>query len=369
MPTIKNQIMAFKRDKPHNTLPLLPPKQDVETKAVLKKSISANKALAKLAGSARQLPNPSIFINTIGLQEARASSEIENIITTNDKLYEALASQMKVTDHATKEVLYYQDALWQGYDIIRKKGIFTTNLFIELVNIIKQNRSGIRNTPGTKISNPATGEIVYTPPEGEKIIRDLLRNLEEYMNLNDEGTDPLIKMAVSHYQFESIHPFTDGNGRTGRILNILYLVQNGLLDIPILYLSKYIIEYKREYYAGLRGVTEKGEWEKWILYMLDAVENTAGITQHKIEDLLKSMEETGNILKKKLPKIYSRELVEIIYKLPYCKRQFLTEAKIAQLKTAGVYLTQLEKAGILKSIRVGKEKLYMNKRLVDILKR
>ena len=361
--------MAFKRDKPYNNLPLLPPKSDVETKAILKKSISANKALAKLAGSARQLPNPSIFINTIGLQEARASSEIENIITTNDKLYEALSAQKKITDPATKEVLHYQDALWEGYNTIRKKGIFTTNLFIEIVNIIKQNNSGIRTTPGTTISNPATGEIVYTPPQGEKVIRDLLRNLEEYLNLNDEETDPLIKMAVSHYQFESIHPFIDGNGRTGRILNILYLVQNGLLDIPILYLSKYVIEHKKEYYAGLREVTEKGEWEKWILYMLDAIENTAGITQHKIDDMLKLINETGTIIKKKLPQIYSRELLEVIFKLPYCKRQSITEAKIAQLKTAGVYLAQLEDAGILKSIKVGKEKLYMNKRLIEILKR
>lgn len=367
-PVVKTKKMAFNRSKPYNDLPFLPPKTDVETKAVLKKTILANKALAKLVGSAGKLPNQVMLINSISLQEARMSSEIENIITTNDDLYQALSSQKKNPDSATNEVLHYQEALWYGYTAVKKKGILTTNLFIEIMNIIKQSRSKIRNTPGTTLSNPATKQVVYTPPEGESTIREKLKNLEDFININDEEIDPLIKMAVIHYQFEAIHPFVDGNGRTGRIINILYLVQNGLLEIPILYLSKYIIENKNNYYNNLRAVTEKGKWEAWIMYILEAIESTASFTQKKIDAILELMEATGKNVRKQLPDIYSKELIEVIFRQPYCKRQFLVEAEIAQLKTAGSYLAQLEKAGILKSENVGKEKLYLNKKLIDILK-
>ncbi len=360
--------MTFNRNKPYNQLPLLPPKADVETCAVLKKTILANKSLARLVGSAGKLPNQSMLINSVSLQEARMSSEIENIITTNDDLYQALSSQKKNIDPAINEVLHYQDALWHGYNAVRKKGIMTTNLFIELMNIIKQNKSGIRNTPGTTISNPVKGEVVYTPPEGEQVIREKLRNLERYINLNDEETDPLIKMAVMHYQFEAIHPFTDGNGRTGRIANILYLVQNQLLELPILYLSKYIIEHKSDYYQKLRAVTEHEKWEGWILYMLEAIEQTALFTQKKIDSIVNLMDEAGKSIRRQLPDIYSKELVEIIFMQPYCKRQFITDAGIAQLKTAGNYLIRLEEKGFLKSETVGKEKLYLNKELIKVLK-
>src|SRR5215210_201482 len=234
----------FDKNSPYDQLPLLPPQTEIDSKEILKKAIRANKALAKLVGSGRQLPNQSMLINAIALQEAKMSSEIENIITTNDELYQALSADKLTNDPNTKEVLHYQNALWDGYQQVRKKGFINTNLFICIYNIIKETNAGIRNTPGTKISNKKNNEIIYTPPEGETIIRDKLKNLEDFINNNDDDVDPLIKMAIMHYQFEAIHPFSDGNGRTGRILNILYLINNGLLEIPILYLSKYIIENK-----------------------------------------------------------------------------------------------------------------------------
>ena len=359
--------MPYDKNIPYNDLPPLPPEVEIESKEILKKAIKANKALARLVGSAKQLPNQTILINSIGLQEAKMSSEIENVLTTNDELYQAFASDKKITDQNTKEVLHYQDALWEGYQFIKKREIITTNLMVKLFNIIKGNDAGIRNNTGTKIANSKTGEIIYTPPEGEHIIREKLNNLEEYINLNDD-VDSLIKMAVMHYQFEAIHPFTDGNGRTGRILNILYLVNNHLLEIPILYLSKYILDHKTEYYAGLRKVTEEGEWKEWILYVLDAIEHTALYTQKKIDDISTLMHETDAFLKVEAKHIYTKELLEIIFRQPYCKRKFLVDAKIVGKKTAGVYLAELEKLNVLKSKKIGKEKLYINVKLYEILR-
>jgi Fic family protein len=361
--------MTFNKNTPYNNLPLLPPKEEIESKEILKKAISANKALAKLVGSGKQLPNQAILINSIGLQEAKLSSEIENILTTNDKLYQAFASEKIITDSNTKEVLHYQEALWEGFQFVKKQELITTNLIIHLCKIIKETDAGIRKTTGTKIANSTTGEIIYTPPEGEDIIRAKLKNLEEYININDENVDPLIKMAVIHYQFESIHPFHDGNGRTGRILNILYLLNNHLLEIPILYLSKYIIDNKTNYYKGLRTVTEKGEWKDWILYILDAVEQTSLYTQKKIDGIIALMQETDLFLKEKASDIYSKELLEIIFRQPYCKRKFLEDVHLVKKKTAGVYLAELETIGILRSIKYGKEKLYINKKLYELLKK
>lgn len=360
--------MAFNKDIPYNDLPLLPPKADIESKEILKKAIKANKALAKLVGSGRQLPNQSILINSIGLQEAKLSSEIENILTTNDELYQAFASDKKITDANTKEVLHYQEALWEGFQVVKERGILTTNLFVRLHNIIKETDSGIRKLHGTKVANKVTGEIMYTPPEGEDVIRGKLKNLEEYMNLQDDDVDPLIKMALMHYQFEAIHPFADGNGRTGRILNILYLAKNHVLEIPILYLSKYILDHKKAYYEGLRNVTQKREWKEWVLYILDAVEQTATYTQRKIDSIVSLMSETELLLKKKAPDVYGKELLEVLFRQPYCKRKFLEEAQIVKKKTAGVYLAELERIGLLKSVKLGKEKLYIHLNLYDILK-
>jgi len=358
--------MSFKKDIPYNELPLLPPQVDIETKPILKQAIKANTELARLKGSAGIIPNQLVLFNSILLQEAKTSSEIENIVTTNDELYKAISTNAKKIDQNTKEVLHYRKALWQGFDTLKSKPFLTTRLFIDIVNIINENNAGIRKHPDTKIAT-STGHVIYTPPEGENIILDKLSNLEKYINTHDDSVDPLIKCAVIHYQFEAIHPFADGNGRTGRIINILYLLQNKLLDLPILYLSKYIIRNKKEYYQKLRNVTEKQEWQSWILFLLRAIENTSKETLEKINKISSLLENTIKRVKTELPKIYSKELVELLFQLPYCKIRFLTDNDIAKRQTASEYLNQLENIGILFSIRVGKEKLFINKEFMEIL--
>jgi Fic family protein len=361
--------MKYNPGKPFNSLLALPPKVELETKLILKAAIAANRALAKLDGSIMQLPNPAVLIDTIGLQEAKASSEIENIITTHDELYQSAVADRKIENPATKEVLFYKEALWYAYEQVKKRGLITTNLCIKIVQQLKQNQAGIRVVPGTQIKNDRSGEVVYTPPEGETIIRNKLHDLEQFINISDDGLDPLIKMALAHYQFEAIHPFADGNGRTGRILNIIYLVQQGLLSLPVIYLSRYVIEHKAEYYQKLREVTEKEAWQEWILYMIRAVEATSTHTLSKIESISEAMTSVGKTIEKKIPKIYSKDLVEVLFQRPYCKRQFLEVAGIAKLKTAGSYLAELEKIGVIKSTQVGKEKLYLNIELLSILKK
>ncbi|RLB40857.1 MAG: Fic family protein [Deltaproteobacteria bacterium] len=359
--------MTFDPQKPYNDLPLLPPKADVETKPVLKKALRASRALAELKGLGETIPNQSILINSIVLQEAKASSEIENVITTNDALFKAFTARTSKIDPATKEVLQYREALWEGYQELKQRQVLSTNLFVRVVCTIKKNEAGIRRVPGTAIVNAATGQIIYTPPEGEAVIRDKLKNLEEYIHAEDV-IDPLIKMAIIHYQFEAIHPFLDGNGRTGRIISILFLVFRELLDLPVLYLSKYIIEHKNHYYRLLREVTEKSLWEPWILYMLDAVEQTALFTRKRILAIRDLMTETLELAKEKLPRrVYSKELIELIFRQPYTKAQFLVDAGIAERKTAADYLRQLEKIGILKAQKMGREMLYLNTRLYELL--
>lgn len=359
--------MSFDPQKPYNDLPLLPPKKDIETRAILKKTIIAGRALAELKGLGKTIPDQSMLVNSVVLQEAKASSEIENIITTNDALFRAFTAKTSRVDPATKEVLRYREALWEGYNELRKRPILATNLFVKLVQRIKENKAGIRRTPGTTISNAATGEVIYTPPEGEAVIRDKLKNLEVYIHGEDD-IDPLIKLALIHYQFETIHPFSDGNGRTGRIINILYLVFRGLLDLPVLYLSKFVIDRKNDYYRLLRQVTEKGEWEPWILYMLDAIEETATFTRKRILDIRDLMTETMEVAKETLPgRVYSKELIELLFCQPYTKGQALVDAGIAKRKTAAEYLKDLEKTGILAGKRIGREMLYLNTRLYDLL--
>jgi Fic family protein len=359
--------MTFLPDKPFNDLPTLPPKAEVETKATLKKAISAGRALAELKGVGETIPNQAILVNSIILQEAKASSEIENIITTHDALFRAFSANTGQIDPATKEVLRYREALWEGFSGLKDRPFLTTNLFIRIVQTIRANKAGIRNTPGTKVANAVTGEVVFTPPEGEAIIRDKLKNLEDYIHAENE-VDPLIKLALIHYQFEVIHPFTDGNGRTGRILNILYLTQKHLLDLPVLYLSKYIIERKSNYYRLLRGVTEHKEWEPWILYMLDAVEQTALYTRDKMLAIRALLIKTLEFTKENLPsRAYSKDLIELLFHQPYTKARFLVDAGIAERKTATNYLKELEKIGVLQLQKVGKENLYLNKELFEAL--
>ena len=359
--------MKFNPLEPYNDLPLLPPREDIESKKILRKTTCAARALAELKGLGETVPNQAILVNSIILQEAKSSSEIENVITTNDELYQALSAQSKQFDSSTKEVLSYREALWKGFNELKDRQILSTNLFITIVQILKNNQAGIRNNPGTALRNNA-GQTIYTPPAGEQVIRDKLRNLEEYIHTEHE-TDPLIKMAVIHYQFEAIHPFGDGNGRTGRIINILYLVQQELLDLPVLYLSKYIIDNKPTYYRLLRSITENNEWEPWILYMLEALENTAIYTRNKILEIRSLMLETIEISREKLPeKVYSKELIEILFRQPYTKAKFLVDDGIAKRQTAAEYLKELEHIGVLKSKKIGREVLYLNLKLYDLLK-
>ena len=360
--------MAYNPEKPYNDLAALPPKIEIETTVILKKTIAASRALSELKGAITNLPNPTLFIDTIYLQEAQASSAIENIITTQDELFKATITYRSTENIAVKEVIHYKDALWFGFEQLEKRPVLTTNLFISIMQLIKKNQSGIRNTPGTKLTNPASGQIVYTPPEGEEIIRQKLKELEDFIHAED-NIDPLIKLALIHYQFEAIHPFSDGNGRTGRIILLLYLKLVGLLELPALYLSNYIIDHKNDYYLKLRMVTEKGDWQTWIMYMLDMVEQTAIKGRQQITKIELLMSKMGSEIHKELPRVYSKDLMEVLFKLPYTKRSFLEKAGLGNLKTVGNYLNDLEKAGFLKSELVGKEKLYLNFELMKILKK
>ena len=357
----------FKNDIPYNDLPLLPPNSNLETTNILRKTITASRALANLNGAIINLPNPQLFLDTIHLQEAKASSEIENIITTNDELYKSVVADKKFDNPAAKEVINYKNALWHGLKQLESRPFITTNLCIDIMQRIKENTSGVRTTPGTTLSN-TKGEVIYTPPSGEDVIRKKLSNFEKFIN-EDDSLDPLIKMALMHYQFEAIHPFSDGNGRTGRILLLLYLKMENLLDVPAIYLSEYIIKNKSEYYKRLRLVTEKKDWESWVIYMLDMIENTSQKGLVRLKEIMNLMQKMSDEIKNELPKTYKKDLIEIIFKLPYTKRQNLIDAGLGTPKTVGNYLMALEDKGFLKSIKVGKEKLYLNYRLMRILEK
>ena len=353
---------------PDNNLLFLPPGIDIETKEVLNQAIRSNIELARLKGYCSLLPNASILLNSIILKEAKTSSEIENIITTQDELYTALASNIKNIDSNTKEVLNYRSAMWKGYNELKQKGFLSINSIMRIQSELEKNNAGIRKLPGTSLVNDRTGEIIYIPPDNEKTILDLLSNLESYINKEDK-TDALIKMAVIHYQFESIHPFYDGNGRTGRIINVLYLVQKGLIDNPILYLSDYIIRNKNIYYELLQKVRTDEAWEDWIMFMLKAVEQTSKDTLKMISEIVRLMNRTVDICRKELPRsTYSKELIDLLFIQPYTKIEFLVNAGLAERRTASKYLKQLEEIGILESFRLWKETIYVNRRLYDLLK-
>lgn len=356
----------FDPGRPYNTLPSLPPKADIESRPILKACIGARAALGELKQAGGLLPNPTILINTIPLLEARASSEIENIVTTTDRLFRfAQNDRAGLADPATKEALRYRTALWRGFQSLKKRPL-TTATAVEVCRTIKGVSLDIRRVPGTALANDATGKVIYTPPQGEALLRSLLADWERFLH-EAEAIDPLIRMAVAHYQFEAIHPFTDGNGRTGRILNLLFLVEQGLLDSPVLYLSRSIIRRKADYYRLLRAVTAEGRWEDWILYMLKAVEDTARWTTAKIHAIRKLMQDTAEIVRVQAPAAYSRELIELIFVQPYCRIGNLVDAGIAQRQTASVYLKELCDAGVLKEVKAGREKLFINPRLMTLL--
>lgn len=345
----------------------LPLKRELETKAVLKKMVSANRALAELKGAARSIPNQTILINALALQEAKDSSEIENIVTTHDELYRASVSSTNISREA-KEVQRYREALYRGLFIVKESGLLLKRYIVEIQQVLEENDAGIRTQSGTSLQNDKTGEIIYMPPQNHQVIQDLLDNLECYINEPElDDNDPLVKMAVIHYQFESIHPFYDGNGRTGRIINILYLMLTGLLDMPVLYLSSYIIRNKSDYYRLLNEVRLRDAWEDWVLFMLDGVEQTSRHSVTLIEAITRLMRETKNALREQLPKIYSKDLLELLFKHPYTKINFLVEELGVTRKTAAAYLRAMEEIGVLESFKVGREVYFVNKKLFKLL--
>ena len=359
--------MSYKPWAPFNALPALPPKCELETTDVLKRLTAAARAVGELKGMGRVIPNQAMLINTVVLQEAKASSELENVITTNDKLYKALTANTSNVDAATKEVLRYREAVWQGYRGLMAGQRMDANFFERLARTITSEDNRIRNRPGTNLKSDTTGEVIYTPPEGERHIRRMLRDLETFI-YDRERFDPLLSMALVHYQFEAIHPFFDGNGRTGRIINSLFPVLHGLLDLPVLYLSRYIIDQKKDYYKRLRLVTEESEWTEWIVFMLEGVAQTAIATRQRIADIRQLLDETLETAARELPATtYSQELIELIFCQPYTKGQSLVDAGIAKRQTAAEYLKQLERIGVLESTKVGRENLYLNRKLYDLL--
>jgi len=349
------------------TLTNLPLTQTIETQKVLKKAISANRALAKLNGVARIIPNSSILINSLVLQEAKDSSEIENIITTHDELYRAGLDISNVSNEA-KEVQNYKEALLRGFTLIDDTKLLLKKHIVEIQGVLEKNDAGVRRQAGTNLKNTLTGEIIYTPPQDYETIQQLLTNLESYINEPNE-LDPLVNMAIIHHQFESIHPFYDGNGRTGRIINILYLILKDLLDIPILYLSRYIITHKAQYYRLLQEVRTEDKWEEWILYMLEAVEETSLETIELINNISKLMIKTQDKISKELPKIYSKDLLEILFMHPYTKIDFLVDRLNITRKTASKYLSELENMAILKNIQIKNSKYFINIELFNLLRK
>lgn len=356
--------MMWQPDQPYNHLPALPPTEELESIAVLKACIPARAALAELKKAGELLPNQELLINLLPLLEAQSSSEIENIVTTTDKLFQ-YAQEDSQADPMTKEALRYRTALRQGFDGLKHKPL-CTNTALEICSTIKSVQMEIRKVPGTTLNNQLSGEVIYIPPVGEQVIRTLLSNWETFIHQRDD-IDPLIKMAIAHYQFEAIHPFTDGNGRTGRVLNILFLIEQELLSLPILYLSRYIVQHKQDYYRLLLDVTGNRNWQDWIIFILKAVETSAGWTTRKIEAVRELMVQTTEYVRNRLPKIYSHELIQVIFEQPYCRIQNLVQRDIAKRQTASDYLKQLADIGVLHEIQAGKEKLFVHPKLVRLL--
>jgi Fic family protein len=349
-------------------LPLLPLDVDLESKVVLKKLALAHRALAELKGVAATMPNESILINTLALQEAKDSSEIENIITTQDELFQSDAASKNFVTLAAKEVHVYADALRYGFEQVKEQGLLTNNHILMMQSIIEENSAGFRKLPGTALKNDATGEVIYSPPQEPQEIIDLMTNLEKFMN-DDElcDWDSLTKMAVIHHQFESIHPFYDGNGRTGRIINILYLVRQGLLKNPVLYLSRYINQNKADYYRLLQAVRSENAWEEWVLFILDGVEETSRQTIVLIEEINRLMLAAKQKMRAELPKIYSQDLLNNLFRHPYTKIEFVVEELQVTRKTAAKYLDELVDIGLLQKHRITKDNFYLNVGLYELL--
>lgn len=351
----------------------LPPNQpieEIETRQVLKKLNKAYSALAELRGTSATIPNQQILVDTLSIQEAKDSSEIENIVTTHDELYRCDLQAGIFPSPAAKEVAAYKDALKAGFEEVKEQKVIKTSTILKVQKLIEGNDAGIRSQPGTKLTNQATGEVVYNPPQNHDEILALLDNLVWFVNYKEAyEADPLVKMAIIHHQFESIHPFYDGNGRTGRILNILYLVLNEELNLPILYLSRYIIRNRQEYYRLLQETREKGNWEEWVLYVLEAVEVTSLETIRKIKDIRALMQSYKHQIRERREKIYSQDLLNNLFRHPYTRIALLQDELGVSWRTARTYLEELTDMGLLKKEKKGRNSYYINKALIDILVR
>lgn len=354
----------WRPDLPYNDLPPLPPAMELETRAVLKQCITARAALAELKQAAELIPNQGVLINALPLLEAQASSEIENIVTTTDRLFQ-FQNSGEHADAATREALRHSSALLEGFQALKMHPL-NTRTAEQVCTRIKGVEMQVRRVPGTALANQATGEVIYTPPIGEDLLRVKLANWERYLH-EALDIDPLIRMAVGHYQFEAIHPFTDGNGRTGRVLNSLYLIQEDLLTLPILYLSRYIIKNKADYYRLLLDVTRDNAWEPWIIYFLRGVEETARWTTTKISAIRALSALAITYVKQAAPKVYSRELVDLIFDLPYCRIQNVVDKGIGGRQAASRHLKQLVNIGVLQEMTLGREKLFIHPKLVHLL--
>ncbi|MEP7323967.1 MAG: Fic/DOC family N-terminal domain-containing protein [Saprospiraceae bacterium] len=360
--------MAYNKNIAFNDLPDLPPADFTESPEILRHLAKAARHIGELKGLCASLPDPQILINTIVLQESKDSSAIENIVTTQDELYKA-ASEESTASHTAKEVLSYREALYLGLEKMQaQKNLLLVNTMVEVVQTIKKNKSGIRTMPGTALKNVINGEVIYTPPCCEDVLREKLRALEQFINNSElSSLDPLVKMALIHYQFEAIHPFADGNGRTGRIVNALYLVQEELLLQPVLYLSSYIVKYKTEYYQLLRAVTEKNNWHDWIMYILTALIETTQLTTKKIKSMLLLKEEYEKKMKDALGASFSFDLLQLMFALPYLKIELLVKKQIAHRQTASTWLKKLSDVDIVRPQKIGRTTYYVNWRLMEIL--
>jgi Fic family protein len=354
----------WRADRPYNELPKLPPEADLESKPILRQCIRSRAALAELKQVAELIPNQGMLINTLPLLEAQASSEIENIVTTSDKLFLHMQSSGPA-DAATKEALRYREALMRGFSDLSSRPLCTRTAEL-ICGQIKGVEMQVRRVPGTTLASAPKGETIYTPPVGEAVIRDLLANWERYLHETPD-LDPLLRMSAGHYQFEAIHPFTDGNGRTGRVLNSLFLIEEGLLTSPILYLSRYIIAHKHDYYRLLLDVTRHDAWEPWVLFMLRAVESTSLWTIAKIAAVRSLSEHTVHYVRSCLPKIYSRELIDELFAQPYCRIKNLVDAGVSRRQAASRYLRLLVEIGVLEERQVGRDKLFLHPKLMQLL--
>jgi Fic family protein len=357
--------MPFRPDRPYNDLPPLPPVVALETHGVLKACIAAREAMAEARVAARLIPNPDILLNAIPILEAQASSEIENIVTTTDRLFRFANDPGSRADPATREALRYRAALREGSTALARRPLSVSTAVL-VCRVIRDVDVDIRSTTGTVLANERTGETIYTPPEGDTLLRQKLGNWESYLHAED-GIDPLVKMAVAHYQFEAIHPFTDGNGRTGRILNLLYLVDSGLLESPTLYLSRPLLRRRAEYYRRLLEVTTDGAWEPWVLFMIEAVRETSAWTSAKIAAIKELMADTERTIRTRAPKLPAHDLVQVIFTQPYCRVANLVERDVARRQTATAYLRTLVDLGLLLERREGRENLFLNPAFLALL--